>query len=123
MLSSEGPFTVFAPTNAAFDNLPKETVESLFKPESKERLETILMYHVVPGKWNAADIARLIEDGNGKAKIKTVNGGALTVWAKGDATYITDENGASAKIIVADVNQTNGVIHVVDAVLLPKVKM
>jgi uncharacterized surface protein with fasciclin (FAS1) repeats len=123
VLSSEGPFTVFAPTNAAFDNLPKGTVETLLKPENKEQLQTILKYHVVSGKWNVVDVAKLIKEGNGKAQITTVSGGTLIAWTKGDAVYITDENGASAKVTIADVNQSNGVIHVVDAVLLPKTKM
>ena len=123
VLSSEGPFTVFAPTNAAFDNLPKGTVETLLMPENKEQLQTILKYHVVAGKWNAVDVAKLIMDGDGKAQINTVSGGTLTAWTKGDGVYITDENGASAKVTIADVNQSNGVIHVVDAVLLPKAKM
>lgn len=123
VLSSEGPFTVFAPTNAAFDNLPKGTVETLLKSENKEQLQTILKYHLVSGKWNAADVAKLIKEGKGKAQLKTVGGGILTAWTKGDGVYITDENGASAKVTIADVNQSNGVIHVVDAVLLPKIKM
>ncbi len=123
VLASEGPFTVFAPTNAAFENLPKGTVETLLKPENKEQLQTILKYHVVSGKWNAVDVAKMIKDGNGKAEIKTVSGGTLTAWTKGDAVYVTDENGKSAKVTIADVNQSNGVIHVVDAVLLPNAKM
>lgn len=123
VLSSEGPFTVFAPTNAAFNNLPKGTVETLLKSENKEQLQTILKYHVVSGKFNAVDVSKLIAEGNGKAKIKTVTGGTLTAWSKGDGVYITDENGASAKVTIMDVNQSNGVIHVVDAVLLPKAKI
>ncbi|MEZ4802827.1 MAG: fasciclin domain-containing protein [Gelidibacter sp.] len=123
VLMSEGPFTVFAPTNAAFDKLPKGTVETLLKPENKEQLQTILKYHVVSGKWNAVDIAKMIKEGNGKAEIKTVSGGTLTAWAKGKDVYVTDENGNSAKVTIADVNQSNGVIHVIDAVLLPKSKM
>ncbi len=123
VLASEGPFTVFAPTNAAFENLPKGTVETLLKPENKEQLQTILKYHVVSGKWNAVDIAKMIKEGNGKAAIKTVSGGTLTAWVKGKDVYVTDENGNSAKVTIADVNQSNGVIHVVDAVLLPKAKM
>lgn len=120
VLSSEGPFTVFAPTNEAFDNLPKGTVETLLKPENKEQLQTILKYHVVSGKFNASDIMKMIKEGNGKAQIKTVSGGTLTAWMKGKNVYVTDENGNSAKVTIADVNQSNGVIHVVDAVLLPK---
>jgi len=120
VLAGKGPFTVFAPTNAAFDNLPKGTVETLLKPENKEKLQTVLKYHVVSGKWNANDIAELIKKGNGKAKIETVSGGTLTAWAKGKDVYVTDENGNSAKVTIADVNQSNGVIHVIDKVLLPK---
>ncbi len=119
VLSSEGPFTVFAPTNAAFDKLPKGTVETLVMPENKEKLQAILTYHVVAGKWSAQDIAKLIKDGKGKAVIKTVAGGTITAWMKGKDVYVTDENGNSAKVTIADVNQSNGVIHVIDAVLLP----
>ena len=120
VLQSEGPFTVFAPTNAAFDKLPEGTVASLVKPENKATLQTILKYHVVAGKWNAKAIAKLIKDGKGKAMIKTVSGGTLTAWTKGDNVYVTDENGNSAMVTIADVNQSNGVIHVIDTVLLPK---
>ncbi|MCP4054104.1 MAG: fasciclin domain-containing protein [Mesoflavibacter sp.] len=120
VLQSEGPFTVFAPTNAAFDKLPEGTVATLVKPENKEQLQTILKYHVVSGKWNAKAIAKLIKKGDGKAVIKTVSGGTLTAWTKGNDVYVTDENGNSAKVTIADVNQSNGVIHVVDTVLLPK---
>lgn len=120
VLQSEGPFTVFAPTNAAFDKLPEGTVATLVKPENKEQLQTILKYHVVSGKWNAKAIAKLIKKGDGKAMIKTVSGGTLTAWIKGNDVYVTDENGNSAKVTIADVNQSNGVIHVVDTVLLPK---
>ena len=120
VLQSEGPFTVFAPTNAAFDKLPEGTVATLVKPENKEQLQTILKYHVVSGKWNAKAIAKLIKKGDGKAMIKTVSGGTLTAWTKGNDVYVTDENGNSAKVTIADVNQSNGVIHLVDTVLLPK---
>ncbi|GAA3755331.1 fasciclin domain-containing protein [Flavobacterium ginsengiterrae] len=119
-LQGAGPFTVFAPTNAAFDKLPKGTVESLLKPENKKTLQTILTYHVVAGKMNASDIATAIKEGKGKATLKTVSGGTLTAWMKGKDLYITDENGSKSKVTIADVNQSNGVIHVVDAVLLPK---
>lgn len=119
-LQSAGPFTVFAPTNAAFDKLPKGTVESLLKPENLKTLQTILTYHVVAGKMNASDIAEAIKAGNGKATLKTVSGGSLTAWMKGKDLYITDENGNKSKVTIADVNQSNGVIHVVDTVLLPK---
>ncbi|MEM5540439.1 fasciclin domain-containing protein [Olleya sp. AS48] len=120
VLQSEGPFTVFAPTNAAFDKLPMGTVDTLLKPENKEQLQTVLKYHVVAGKWNAKEILNLIEKGDGKAVINTVSGGTLTAWKKGKDVYVTDENGNSAKVTIADVNQSNGVIHVVDSVLLPK---
>jgi uncharacterized surface protein with fasciclin (FAS1) repeats len=119
-LQSKGPFTVFAPTNAAFDKLPKGTVESLLKPENLKTLQTILTYHVVAGKLSAADIMNLIKKGNGKATLKTVSGGTLTAWMKGKDIYLTDENGTSSKITISDVNQSNGVIHVVDTVVLPK---
>ncbi|MEZ4856969.1 MAG: fasciclin domain-containing protein [Gelidibacter sp.] len=120
VLSSKGPFTVFAPTNEAFDKLPKGTVETLLKPENKATLQNILKYHVVAGKWSAKDLVKLIKKGNGKASIKTVSGGILTAWTKGNDVYVTDENGNSAKVTIADVNQSNGVIHVIDTVLLPK---
>ena len=120
VLMSEGPFTVFAPTNNAFDKLPKGTVETLVMAENKATLQTILKYHVVSGKWNAKDVAKLIKEGKGKATITTVSGGTLTAWMKGRDIYITDENGNSAKVTIADVNQSNGVIHVIDTVLLPK---
>lgn len=119
-LQSKGPFTVFAPTNSAFDNLPKGTVETLLKPENKKMLQTVLTYHVLAGKFSATDIASAIKKGNGKATFKTVSGGALTAWLKGKDIYLTDENGNSAKVTISDVNQSNGVIHVIDAVVTPK---
>lgn len=119
-LQTSGPFTVFAPTNAAFEKLPEGTVESLLKPESLKTLQTVLTYHVVAGKMNAADVAKAIKAGNGKATLKTVSGGTLTAWMKGKKIYITDENGSMSEVTIADVNQSNGVIHVVDTVLLPK---
>ena len=119
-LQSKGPFTVFAPTNVAFDKLPKGTVETLLKPENKKMLQSILTYHVVAGKMNAKDIAAAIKNGNGKAMLKTVQGGTLTAWMMGKDLYITDENGNKAKVTIADVNQSNGVIHVIDAVVTPK---
>lgn len=119
-LQSKGPFTVFAPTNAAFDKLPKGTVETLLKPENLKMLQTILTYHVVAGKLNASDLMNLIKKGNGKATLKTVSGGTLTAWMKGKEIYLTDENGNSSKVTIADVNQSNGVIHVVDSVVTPK---
>jgi uncharacterized surface protein with fasciclin (FAS1) repeats len=119
-LESKGPFTVFAPTNAAFDKLPAGTIPALLKPENIKTLQTILTYHVVAGKMNAADIAKAIKVGNGKAILKTVSGGFLTAWMQGIDLYISDENGNKAKVTIADVNQSNGVIHVIDTVVLPK---
>lgn len=119
-LQSAGPFTVFAPTNAAFDKLPAGTVETLLKPENLKTLQTVLTYHVVAGKLNSGDIAKAIKAGNGKATLKTVSGGTLTAAMKGTDLYLTDENGNSSKVTIADVNQSNGVIHVVDTVVLPK---
>ena len=119
-LQSKGPFTVFAPTNAAFAKLPKGTVETLLKPENLKLLQTILTYHVVAGKMSSSDIMAAIKAGKGKATLKTVSGGTLTAWMKGANLYITDENGKSAKVTIADVNQSNGVIHVIDAVVTPK---
>jgi uncharacterized surface protein with fasciclin (FAS1) repeats len=112
-LSSKGPFTVFAPTNAAFGKLPAGTVDTLVKPESKATLTKILTYHVVPGKLNAADL----KDGQ---KLKTVEGEELTVKASGGKVMIVDAKGGSSTVTIADVNQSNGVIHVIDTVLMPK---
>ncbi|MDN3673603.1 fasciclin domain-containing protein [Flavobacterium branchiarum] len=119
-LEGKGPFTVFAPTNEAFNKLPKGTVETLLKPENIKKLQTILTYHVVAGKMNASDIAKAIKMGGGKASLKTVSGGTLTAWMKGKDLYISDESGNKAKVTIADVNQSNGVIHVINTVLLPK---
>ncbi|KFF16610.1 fasciclin domain-containing protein [Flavobacterium hydatis] len=119
-LEGKGPFTVFAPTNEAFNKLPKGTVESLLKPENIKMLQNILTYHVVAGKMNASDIAKAIKAGGGKAMLKTVSGGTLTAWMKGKDLYISDESGNKAKVTIADVNQSNGVIHVINTVLLPK---
>lgn len=119
-LQGKGPFTVFAPTNEAFAKLPKGTVETLLKPENKSKLQSILTYHVVAGKMSSADIAKAIKKGNGKAVLATVQGGKLTVWMDGKTLYITDENGNKSKVTIADVNQSNGVIHVVDTVVMPK---
>jgi len=119
-LQSAGPFTVFAPTNAAFGLLPAGTVESLVKPENKITLTTILTYHVVAGRFSSKDVAKMIKAGNGKATIKTVSGGTLTAMKKGKMISLKDENGGVAYITIKDVNQSNGVIHVVDHVLLPK---
>ena len=119
VLSSDGPFTVFAPTNDAFAKLPEGTVESLLKAENIETLKSILTYHVVAGKFMAADVIGLIKKNNGKAMIPTVNGGNLIATLNNGAVYITDANGNSAKVIAADLDNSNGVIHVLDTVLLP----
>ena len=119
VLSSDGPFTVFAPTNMAFAKLPEGTVESLLKAENIETLKSILTYHVVAGKFMAADVIELINKNNGKAMIPTVNGGNLIATLNAGSVYITDANGNSAKVIAADLDNTNGAIHVVDTVLLP----
>lgn len=119
-LQSAGPFTVFAPTNQAFEMLPAGTVDNLLKKENKPALTTVLTYHVVAGKWNAADIAKLIKDGNGKAEVKTVAGKNLWIYMEGKKVAIKDENGGVAYVTIKDVNQSNGVIHVIDHVLLPK---
>lgn len=119
-LKGAGPFTVFAPTNAAFDKLPKGTVDTLLKPESKKALTGILTYHVVAGKMDAAAIAKGIEEGKGKFTMKTVAGGTLTATMEGKDVIITDEKGGKSKVTIADVIQSNGVIHVVDSVLMPK---
>ncbi len=117
-LQGKGPFTVFAPTNAAFDKLPKGTVETLLKPENKAMLQGILTYHVVAGKWSAADIMAAIKKDNGKYTAKTVQGGELTFMMNGKDLWVIDENGGRAKVTIADVNQSNGVIHVIDTVLM-----
>ena len=118
-LQGAGPFTVFAPTNAAFDMLPKGTVENLVKPENKGTLTTVLTYHVVAGKWSAADLQRMVKDGKGMATVKTVQGGELTVMEKDGSLWIKDAKGGTAKVSIKDVNQSNGVIHVIDHVLMP----
>ena len=119
-LKGPGPFTVFAPTNAAFAALPAGTVDTLLKPENKAMLSGILTYHVVAGKVNAAGLTKMIADGKGTASLKTVAGGTLTAKTAGGKVMITDEKGGSATVTIADVYQSNGVIHVVDKVLLPK---
>ncbi|GAB3773453.1 fasciclin domain-containing protein [Spirosoma horti] len=118
-LSGPGPFTVFAPTNKAFDKLPKGTVETLVKPESKETLTKILTYHVVSGKMSAADLMKAIADGGGKATLTTVQGGTLTAMQKGKKIELMDAKGGTSTVTIADVNQSNGVIHVIDTVLMP----
>lgn len=118
-LQSKGPFTVFAPTNAAFNKLPKGTVETLVKPENKEMLTSILTYHVVPGKISSKDLMKMMKANGGKYMAKTVQGEELTFWMKGKDIYVKDAKGGSAKVTIADVNQSNGMIHVIDTVLMP----
>ena len=119
-LKGPGPFTVFAPTNAAFAALPAGTVDTLLKPENKATLTTVLTYHVVSGKWDAAALSKMIMDGHGMANIKTVSGGTLVARSSGSKIMLTDEKGGTSTVTIADVYQSNGVIHVVDKVLLPK---
>jgi len=119
-LNSAGPFTVFAPTNAAFDQLPAGTVDTLLKPENKATLTKVLTYHVVSGKYDSKVLARLIKKGNGKAWLKTVSGDNLTAMMDGNNIVLKDEKGGASTVTTADVYQSNGVIHVVNAVLLPK---
>jgi uncharacterized surface protein with fasciclin (FAS1) repeats len=119
-LQGEGPFTVFAPVNAAFDALPAGTVDTLLKPENKDQLTQILTCHVVPAKALAADVVAMVDAGGGQAVLDTVGGCKLTVKADGGKVTVTDENGTTANVTIADVIQSNGVIHVIDAVLTPK---
>lgn len=118
-LASPGPFTVFAPTNAAFAKLPKGTVETLLKPENVDKLKAILTYHVVPGTLTAADLMSQIKDGGGKAELKTVEGEPLTVMMAGKDLTVTDAKGGVAHVTTGNVMQSNGVVHVIDKVLLP----
>jgi uncharacterized surface protein with fasciclin (FAS1) repeats len=119
-LSGAGPFTVFAPTNAAFDALPAGTVDSLLKPENKTKLAKILTAHVVAGDFKAADLMSKASGMGGKAKLTTVSGDTITFSSMDGKAYVADESGGTAEITIADVDQSNGVIHVVNAVLLPK---
>ncbi|MFN0022285.1 MAG: fasciclin domain-containing protein [Parvularculaceae bacterium] len=119
-LSGPGPFTVFAPTNAAFDALPAGTVDTLLLPESKATLTKVLTAHVVAGDMKAADLIAKATSMGGKAELQTVSGDTLTFWSEGGKAYVGDESGGKAEVTIADVDQSNGVIHVVNAVLLPK---
>jgi uncharacterized surface protein with fasciclin (FAS1) repeats len=118
-LSGKGPFTVFAPTNAAFEKLPAGTVDTLVKPESKKTLTGILTYHVVAGKMTAENLMAEIKKGGGSASLTTVNGEKLTAKMSGDGVELTDAKGGMANVTIADVMQSNGVIHVIDTVLMP----
>lgn len=119
-LKGKGPFTVFAPTNAAFDKLPAGTVENLLKPENKAQLAKVLTYHVVSGNLDAAAIVSAIKAGNGKAVLTTVSGGKLTGSLDGSKVKLTDESGNTAYVVTADLKGSNGVVHVIDGVVLPK---
>lgn len=119
-LKSKGPFTVFAPVNSGFEKLPAGTVDTLLKPENKSTLTKILSYHVLAGRFDSNALAKKIRAGKGKAWLKTVSGGTLTAWMDGDAIVLTDEKGGQSRVTIANVYQSNGVIHVIDNVLLPK---
>jgi uncharacterized surface protein with fasciclin (FAS1) repeats len=119
-LSGPGPFTVFAPTNAAFAKLPKGTVETLLKPENKAQLTKVLTSHVVAANALSSAVKKMVKDGGGKHTVKTVSGASLVLRANNGHVTVTDENGGVARVTIADVRQSNGVIHVVDKVLLPK---
>ena len=118
-LKGAGPFTVFAPTNAAFDKLPAGTVETLVKPENKATLTKILTYHVIAGNADSKSIMKAIKKGGGKAEFKTVAGGTLTAMMEGNNLVLVDEKGGKSMVTIADVRQSNGVIHVIDSVVLP----
>jgi uncharacterized surface protein with fasciclin (FAS1) repeats len=119
-LASKGPFTVFAPVNSAFDKLPSGTVDALLKPENKGLLTKVLTYHVVAGKLDSKAIAAAIKKGKGKAELKTVAGGKLWVMMEGKSVVLVDEKGGRSMVTIADVRQSNGVIHVIDTVLMPR---
>ena len=118
-LQGDGPFTVFAPTNAAFENLPEGTVTALLKPENKGTLQSVLTYHVLAGKFCSKDIMKAIKKGGGKATFKTVNGAMISAMLDGKELILKDVSGNTSTVTIADVNQSNGVIHVIDTVVLP----
>ena len=120
VLSAKGPYTVFAPTNDAFGKLPEGTVETLVKPENKETLTAILTYHVVAGEVKAADVVAAIKANNGSYAIKTVQGGTITASIKDGNVILTDEKGNMSKVIMTDVDASNGIIHAIDTVVMPK---
>ena len=119
-LAGEGPYTVFAPTDDAFAKVPQETMDAVMKDENKEMLKGVLMYHVVPGKMTAADLMKAIQDGGGSANLTTAAGGTITAKMDGDNVVIVDEAGGGAIVETADVMQSNGVVHVIGSVLMPK---
>ena len=118
-LQGAGPFTVFAPTNAAFAKLPAGTVETLVQPQSKAMLTSVLTYHVVPGRYTAKDLMALAKKSGGEAELKTVQGASLGVISKGGRVFVADNKGNTARVTIADVMQSNGVIHVIDKVVMP----
>ena len=118
-LKSAGPFTVFAPVNSAFDKLPAGTVATLLKPENKGMLTKILTYHVIAGNFDSKAIAKAIKKGNGKAEFTTIAGGKLWAMMDGKSLVLTDEKGGRSTVTIANVRQSNGIIHVVDSVLIP----
>lgn len=120
VLNGKGPFTVFAPVNAAFDKLPKGTVANLLKPENKKVLTAVLTYHVVAGKFNAKDVVKAIKDNGGKFVIKTVQGGKLTASISKGNVILTDAKGNTSKVIITDVKASNGVVHAIDSVVMPQ---
>jgi len=119
-LKSAGPFTVFAPTNDAFGKVPQATLSSLLKPENKQMLTGVLTYHVVAGKLDSKAVAKAIKDGKGKAVLTTVQGGKLTAMLDGKNVVLMDENGNKSTVVMVDVKTSNGVVHVIDTVVLPK---
>lgn len=119
-LSGEGPFTVFAPTNGAFEKLPAGTVDGLLKPENVEKLKGLLTYHVVSGKYDAAAVIKAVEDGKGKFTVTTVQGGKIDLSVKDGKVILTDANGKTSTVAVADVAASNGIIHGIDTVVMPK---
>lgn len=118
--TEEGPFTVFAPHNGAFNKVDKATLESLMKPENKEKLANVLKYHVVSGEVTSQQLVKMIQDNNGKYEISTVGGGKLVASLNGEKVILTDENGKKATVVTADVDASNGVVHVIDAVVMKK---
>ena len=119
-LKSDGPFTVFAPTNTAFDKLPEGTIATLLKPENKAALQKVLTYHVVAGEFKARDIVTAIKSSGGSFTVKTVQGGNLTARMSGDSVLLEDESGNTVAVTKTDVDASNGVVHVIDGVVLPK---
>ncbi|MBK9163457.1 MAG: fasciclin domain-containing protein [Acidobacteria bacterium] len=119
-LKSAGPFTVFAPTNDAFGKVPAATLSALLKPENKQMLTGVLTYHVVAGKLDSKAVAKAIKDGKGKAVLTTVQGGKLTAMLDGKNVVLMDENGNKSTVVMVDVKTSNGIVHVIDTVVLPK---